>query len=213
MVLSGCGASNYGTGGGATAPSIQTQPSNQSVTAGQTATFSVQAQGTAPLSYQWQKGTTAIANATSASYTTPATTLGDSGSQFSVVVSNSADNVTSSAATLTVSAAISSADVLTYHNDIGRTGQNLNETVLTTGNVASATFGKIGFYSVDGLVDAEPLVASAIAVPGNGTHNLLIVPSEHNTVYAFDADSGTTIWHTSLLKSGETTSETAAAAR
>jgi hypothetical protein len=84
------------------APSITTQPTNQTVTVGQTATFAVVATGTAPLSYQWQKNGTAISGATSASYTTPATTSSDNGAQFVVVVSNVAGNVTSTGATLTV---------------------------------------------------------------------------------------------------------------
>ena len=86
-------------------PSITTQPASQTVTAGQTATFSVTATGTAPLSYQWQKNGTAISGATSSSYTTPATTSSDNGALFTVVVSNSAGSVTSSAATLTVNPA------------------------------------------------------------------------------------------------------------
>src|SRR5215472_12260846 len=84
------------------APTIITQPTNQTVTVGQAATFSVTATGTAPLSYQWRKNGANIAGATSASYTTPATTTSDSGSTFLVVVSNSAGTATSSAATLTV---------------------------------------------------------------------------------------------------------------
>lgn len=188
------------------APTVSSQPASQIVAAGQTATFSVTAAGTAPLSYQWQKATAAISGATASSYTTPATTTSDSGSQFSVVVSNSAGTATSNTAMLTVKAALT--DVLTQHNDIARTGQNLTETVLTPANVNSATFGKIAFYSVDGLVDAEPLYASNVAVPNNGTHNLLIVPTEHDSVFAFDADSGATIWQVSTLKSGETTSDT-----
>ena len=210
VALTGCASSNStgGGGGGPIPPSIQTQPANLTVIVGQPATFTVGATGTAPLAYQWQNGSTAISGATSASYTMPATSLSDSGSQFSVVVSNAAGKVTSSAATLTVNAATSSTDVLTYHNDVARTGQNLTETALTTSNVASATFGKVGFYSADGRVDAEPLYASNVAVPGNGTHNVLIVASEHDTVYAFDADSGTTLWSKSMLKSGETTSDT-----
>src|SRR5439155_543221 len=64
----------------AVAPTITTQPANQTVTAGQTATFAVVAAGTAPLGYQWQKNGVNIAAATSASYTTPATTTADSGS-------------------------------------------------------------------------------------------------------------------------------------
>jgi hypothetical protein len=209
LILTGCG------GGGspppfisAAAPSITAQPANRTVTAGQTATFSVTALGTTPLSYQWQKGATPIAGATSARYTTAATTIADNGSQFSVVVSNAIGTATSNAATLTVNAAAPAAtDVLTYHNDVARTGQNLTETALTTSSVNSANFGKLGVYSVDGRVDAEPLYASNVAVPGNGTHNLLIVPTEHGSVYAFDADSGAAIWQVSTLKSGETASD------
>jgi Immunoglobulin I-set domain len=206
LMLAGCGGSNSMPQ--TSAPAITTQPSDLSVTVGQTATFSVAATGTAPLSYQWQKGTTPITGATSATYTTPATISSDNGTQFQVVVSNSLGSKTSNAAMLTVNAAGTSTDVLTYHNDIARTGQNLNEIVLTTSNVTSAKFGKLGFYSVDGLVDAQPLYASSVAVPGNGTHNILIAVTERDSVYAFDADSGATIWQTSMLKTGETTSDT-----
>jgi Ig-like domain-containing protein/ASPM-SPD-2-Hydin domain-containing protein len=87
------------------APSITTQPASQTVTAGQTATFSVTSSGAAPLSYQWNKNGAAIPGATLTTYTTPATATSDSGSRFTVAVSNSADSVTSNAATLTVSAA------------------------------------------------------------------------------------------------------------
>jgi hypothetical protein len=211
LFLAGCGASGSPpttTIVSAAAPSITAQPANQTVTAGQTATFSVTAAGTTPFSYQWQKGTTAISGATSASYTTAPTTTADSGSQFSVVVSNAIGNATSNAATLTVNGAgPATTDVLTYHNDIARTGQNLTESTLTPGNVNSGTFGKLGFYPVDGLVDAEPLYASNVAVPNNGTHNLVIAATENDSVYAFDADSGATIWQISTLKTGETTSD------
>jgi putative Ig domain-containing protein/malectin (di-glucose binding ER protein)/ASPM-SPD-2-Hydin domain-containing protein/Ig-like domain-containing protein len=85
-------------------PSITTQPTSQTVTAGQTATFSVTSSGAAPLSYQWRKNGTSISGATSSSYTTPSETTSDGGAQFTVVVSNSAGSVTSNAAILTVSA-------------------------------------------------------------------------------------------------------------
>ena len=171
---------------------------------GQTATFSVTAVGSG-LNYQWQKGSTAIAGATFASYTTPPASTFDSGSKYSVVVRNSGGSVTSNAATLAVKSPAST-DVLTYHNDAARTGQNLTETALTPSNVTAAKFGKLGFYPVDGLVDAEPLYASNVTVAGNGTHNLLIAATESDSVYAFDADSGATIWHASVLKPGETAS-------
>ena len=87
-----------GTGTATTvAPTITTQPVNQTVTAGQTATFAVVAAGTAPLIYQWQKNGVVIPVATSSSYTAPATTTSDNGSAFSVVVTNTAGTVTSSA--------------------------------------------------------------------------------------------------------------------
>ncbi|MGC2540647.1 MAG: hypothetical protein WA372_05555, partial [Candidatus Sulfotelmatobacter sp.] len=192
----------------AVAPTITQQPASATVTAGQTATFSVTASGTDPLSYQWLQGTTTITGATSASYATAATTTANNGTQYKVVVSNSVGSVTSNPATLTVNpAAPATTDVLTYHNDVARTGQNLTETILTTSNVVSSGFGKLGFYPVDGLVDAQPLYASNVSIPSNGTHNVLTVPTEHDSVYAFDADSGATLWHVSMLKTGETTSD------
>ena len=100
-----------------------------------------------------------------------------------------------------------SVDVVTYHNDIARTGQNLSEATLTTANVNSSSFGKIAVFSVDGKVDAEPLYLSALSV-GEATHNVLFVVTEHDNVYAFDADSGTVLWKVSMLQSGETTSDT-----
>jgi hypothetical protein len=206
MLLASCGG-GVGTPMEASAPVITTQPANQTVGAGQTATFSVVATGTPPLSYQWQKGTSAIAGATSTTYTTPPTGLSDSGSTFRVVVSNSAGTATSDTATLAVNSVSATTDVLTDHNDIARTGQNLTESILTTSNVTSATFGKIGFYPVDGRVDAQPMYASNVTVPGKGTHNVLIIPTEHDSVYAFDADSGSILWQTSMLAGGETPSD------
>jgi hypothetical protein len=194
LILGGCG----GTG----APKITTQPSSQTVGQGQTATFEVAAvAGSGSLAYQWQKGGVAISGATTASYVTPAAAASDSGSQFRVIVSDSRESLVSRVATLTVNPPT---DVLTQHNDNARTGQNLTETILTAANVNSAQFGKVGFYAVDGLVDAEPLYASNVAVPKQGAHNLLIVATENGSVYAFDADSGATIWQTTTLKSGET---------
>ena len=83
-------------------PAITKQPANSTVTAGQTATFSITASGTAPLSYQWTRNSLPISGATSASYTTPATSGMDNGSQFAVAITNLVGTVTSAPATLTV---------------------------------------------------------------------------------------------------------------
>src|SRR6267154_1701118 len=100
---SGCGLTLTSAGVSLT-PSITTQPTNQTVAVGQTATFFVTISGAAPLSYQWQNNGAAIGGATSASYTTPATMIAESGAQFTVMVSNSVGSATSSSATLTVNA-------------------------------------------------------------------------------------------------------------
>jgi hypothetical protein len=100
-----------------------------------------------------------------------------------------------------------SQDVLTYHNNNARTGLNSSETTLTPSNVNSTSFGKLFTLTVDGLVDAQPLYLSSVPISGSGTHNLLIVATENDSVYAFDADVGTPIWHMSALKPGETPSD------
>ncbi|MFY9530055.1 MAG: immunoglobulin domain-containing protein [Candidatus Acidiferrales bacterium] len=189
-----------------TSPTITTQPSNQTVAVGQTATFSVIATGATPLSYQWQKNSANISGAMSSTYTTAPTMSSDNGTTFQVVVRNSLGSVTSNAATLTVTAMSSGVDVVTYHNDNGRTGQNLDETTLTPSNVNSNNFGLLKLLPVDGKVDAEPLYLSNLTVAGSA-HNVVFVVTEHDTVYAFDADSYSELWHMSMLLPNESPSD------
>lgn len=90
--------------------------------------------------------------------------------------------------------AISSAaqvNVTTYHNDIGRTGQNTQETILTTSNVNSTDFGKLFSQALDGYAYAQPLYVANVAIPNKGTHNVVYVATMNDSVYAFDADSNT----------------------
>jgi hypothetical protein len=209
LALWGCaGTINLNTSTETTTPSLTIQPANQTVIVGQTATFSVAVAGTALFTYQWQKNNANISGATSASYTTPATVLGDNGATFRVIVANPVTSITSNSATLTVNPIVSlpGTDVTTYHNDVARTGQNTTETKLTQANVNSATFGLLRNLMVDGKVDAEPLYLSQLSI-GGVAHNVVFVMTEHASAYAFDADTGAQLWKVSLLGSGESTSD------
>jgi hypothetical protein len=97
-------------------------------------------------------------------------------------------------------------NVLTFHNDIMRTGQNLNEAILTPANVNAANFGKLAFLKVQGKVDAEPLYVSNLLLASK-KRNVLFVVTEHDLVYAFDADSFDQLWNVSMVGSDETPSD------
>jgi hypothetical protein len=110
--------------------------------------------------------------------------------------------------TLTVKTAVTTTpnvDVTTYHFDVGRTGLNPNETTLTPSNVTSAKFGLLRVLTLDGKVDAQPLYLSNLTAGGQ-QRNVVYAVTEHDSVYAFDADTGAQIWKTSILGANETTS-------
>ncbi len=94
--------------------------------------------------------------------------------------------------------------VSTYHNDNSRTGQNTSETTLTTSNVNSATFGKLFTVAVDGSVYAQTLYIPNVSL-SSGTHNVLYVATQHDSIYAIDADTGTIYWQVSLIPAGGST--------
>ena len=89
--------------------------------------------------------------------------------------------------------------VFTQHNDNGRTGQNLNETVLSPANVNKTQFGKLGRFAIDGYVYAQPLYVAGVNVPNEGTHNVVYVVTEGDSVFAIDADAQTLLWKTNFL--------------
>ena len=189
-----------------TAPTITLQPTNLTVTVGQSATFTVTATGTAPLTYQWFMNGNPVGT-NSNSYTISQTTLGQTGAHIDVTVTNVVNTATSQTVTLTVNAVqASTVNVLTYHNDVARTGQNLSESTLTTANVNSTNFGLVGNLSVDAGVDAEPLYVSNLTLAG-GVHNVVYVVTENDSVYAFDADTFAQLWHVSVLGANETASD------
>jgi uncharacterized protein (TIGR03437 family) len=96
-------------------------------------------------------------------------------------------------------------NVLTYQYDNTRAGANKIETLLTPANVNSSQFGKLFSQSVDGYIYGQPLYFAGVPIPGKGTHNVVYAATEHDSVYAFDADSNMApLWQVSFLSSGVT---------
>ena len=156
------------------APSITAQPVSQSVVAGQTGTFSVAANGTAPLSYQWLKSGAALSGGTSASYTTPATTSADNGEQFSVVVSNLVGSVTSSAAALIVNPATRVLNISTNSLNFGNVNTGTNSTLsvaLTNSGNSSVTISNV---SVTGTSFTPSGISAGTIVSAGQAANLNI---------------------------------------
>ena len=155
------------------APSITTQPANQTVVAGQTATFTVVATGTAPLSYQWQKNGANITGAASSSYSTAATVTSDSGSTFDVVVSNSAGTATSNAATLTVNAPVATVGFSPTSLTFG------NQAVGTSSSAQFVTFTNTGTGTL--TFDTEPITGD-FSFAGQGTCSSSLAPGANCTI-------------------------------
>ncbi|HEY6944877.1 MAG TPA: immunoglobulin domain-containing protein [Candidatus Acidoferrum sp.] len=199
------------------APTITTQPVNQTVTAGQAATFSVAASGTAPLTYQWQKNGAPISGATVATYTTPATTISDNGAQFIVVVSNSAGSVTSNAAALTVLTPqlVATPSSVGFGNVI--TGANNSQSIkLTNGGTASVTISQATVsgtgFSMSGLTTPLTIAAGTSAmfnavfgptVAGTASGSISLVSNAPNSPLAISL-SGTGMTPTYLLGANPT---------
>jgi hypothetical protein len=166
----------------AQAPTISTQPANQSVPAGQSATFSVTASGTAPLTYQWQENGTPIAGATSASYMTPVTTSSDNGLQFRVVVTNSAGSVTSNSASLTVTAAAVAPSITTQPASQTITaGQTATFSVVATGTAPLSYQWRKNGTAVAGAASAS-YTTPAVTSSDNGAQFRVVVSNSAGSV-------------------------------
>ena len=121
-------------------------------------------------------------------------------------VTGTATNGSGSGTATVMVSATGGLNYITWKNDNMRTGQQRQETTLTPSNVNSTTFGQKFADSVDGRVYAQPLVVSGVSPIAGGTHNVVFVATEHDSVYAFDADAaGAPLWHVSFLINGATT--------
>ncbi len=164
------------------APSITTQPSSATITAGQTATFSVTATGTAPLTYQWKKNGTAITGATAASYTTPAETTADNGAQFTALVSNSAGSATSNAATLTVNPAPVAPSITTQPSSITIiAGQTATFSVIATGTAPLSYQWSQNGSAISGATSSS-YTTPAETIAANGTQFTVVVSNSVGNV-------------------------------
>jgi uncharacterized protein (TIGR03437 family) len=97
-------------------------------------------------------------------------------------------------------------NVLTWQYDNTRAGANRSETTLTPVNVNSTNFGKLFSYPVDGYIYGQPLYLAGVSIPGKGTYNVVYAATQHDSVYAFDADTNTApLWTVNFLTGGATT--------
>jgi hypothetical protein len=186
---------------------IALSPTSATLTVSKTQQFQVTVAGATDTSVTWAVDGTAGGNtsvgsiSTSGLYTAPSTP-----GNHTVTVTSAADVTKSANASVSVNPVPppppppSGIAVLTERYDLGRTGQNLAETILKPGNVNSSSFGKIASYSVDGVVYAQPLYVSNLSIAGH-PHNVVFVATENDSVYAFDADANppTTYWQAKFI--------------
>ncbi|MGB0061466.1 hypothetical protein, partial [Candidatus Binatus sp.] len=200
----------------ATATQSASRTATQTATATATPTSTLTATPTATPTFTATATRTATATATPTVTITPTATATATPTHTATASSTTGATSTATATTTPTATATSTAavptDVLTYHNDNERTGQNLTESVLTTSNINNVTnpspsFGKLYELPVDGLVDAQPLIKTQVTIKG-AVHNVLYVVTENDSVYAFDADTnGAPLWQVSVLGTGEAASD------
>jgi len=199
LVMSGCNS------GSSTPPpppapiSVSITPVRGGMIISQSSSFTAALQndvGLAGVTWTATSGSFSSQGKTTATYVAP-----NAAGNVTITATSVADSAQSASATLGVT---DLTGVTTYHNDASRDGANTHELALTTSNVKGATFGKLFSCSVDGAIYAQPLWVANLAVNG-ARHNVVIVATQHNSVYAFDADSNANpcvpLWQANLLDS------------
>jgi hypothetical protein len=178
-------------------------PTRAALTTGQSQTFTATVTGNAVTTVTWEVdsipgGNSSVGTVSATGVYSPPSSAGT----HTVAARSVADT------SVTASASVYITDltgVFTYHNDLSRDGVNSHEYALNTSSVKAATFGKRFTCAIDAAAYAQPLWVANVTI-GGGTHNVLVAATEHDTVYAFDADASPcqTYWSKSLLASGET---------
>ena len=179
-------------------------PPTVSLPVGGTVQFTAQVQNSSS-GVNWQVNGIANGNSTvgtinsSGFFTTPA--IPPSPPTVSVHAVLQTDSTIFGSAGVTVTPLAAFTGIFSWRNDSGLTGQNRQETALTPVTVTAGTFGKLFGCAVDGYVYAQPLYAPNVTIPGAGTHNIIYVATEHDSVYAFDADANPCqpLWQVSFL--------------
>ena len=188
------------TGSGVLFPNVAVTPKAASITTSQTIAYTATVAGVQSNNVTWSVdgvvgGNGTVGTISSAGVYTPPPTAGN----HTVTAVNNANKNQKASSPVAVSGY---AGTFTHHNDTYRTGQNNSETALTPGNVNKTQFGKLFSYPVDGQTYAEPLWMPNVNIGGT-THNVVFVATEHDSVYAFDADSAALnpnpLWHTSFI--------------
>ena len=193
--------------------SVTISPPSATLTGGETRSFTATVSGALNQAVTWQASGVIDGAGTQASegdvsygtisaegvYTAPLTIPRPL--VVTITATSQADTTKSASATVNIVRASSYSSMLTYRNDNARTGQNRNEVSLTPATVRSTTFGKLFSYPVDGHLYAQPLFVSGVEIPGQGIRNVVYAATEHDSVYAFDADGRTTqpLWLVSFI--------------
>jgi hypothetical protein len=186
------------TGTGLAPSPLTVRPRAASITLTQTLQYSARLNGVATSNVSWTVDGIPLGNATvgtisTAGLYTPPSTAGT----HTITAINNANANQNASVPIVVSGY---RGTLTYHNDNLRSGLNSSETALSAGNVNANQFGKLFSVPVDGYVYAQPLWVPSVNVSGKGVHNVVFIATEHDSVYAFDADtSGNALWQTSFI--------------
>ena len=191
------------TGSAPSTATLTVSPVRAALTTGQTQAFTATGSGNAAISVTWEVdsipgGNSSVGTVSATGVYSPPSAAGT----HTVAARSVADSSATGSASVYIT---DLAGVFTYHNDLSRGGVNSQEYALNTSSVKAATFGKRFACAIDAAAYAQPLWVANVAI-GGGTHNVLLAATQHDTVYAFDADASPcqTHWSRSLLASGET---------